>query len=729
MSKYRTIINMSPSFIKVMPFKCTGTNLLKLESYTNRFTNVHEGLVCIFKAENTNTGPIRVKLSDLTNELKLLDVNGNEIPAGFIKSNMYLQASYDGTNLVLHNGNSNISLEAGSNIVIDKKPDGTVVVSAVNTNTWRPITDSLEANDSNTSSSAKVAKILNDKILAITTIVNDNKVLQDNIADTVIEVLTEIDNLKLVDSELTKKITEVNGKADANIREITSIKSELGNKANSNHGHSAATSSTDGFMSKGDKSKLDGIATGANNYVHPNDGNTRHVTDAEKTKWNGKAEGSHGHSTATSSTDGFMSKGDKSKLDGIAVGANNYTHPGSGSNPHGTTKGDLGIGNVTNVALNWAWGTANPTHIWGSQGDSSQSFVYNGSQLKYFIGLNNVNNWGASSSIGANSTTEYATTNMVAQVRNEKLTNPGYGGVHELGRYLDLHLSGSGADYDARIWTDGGQKVCMSGVLSISGRAMIDASKFSGGTGQQPAVSLAIGDNDTGFNWEGDGSLSYWANNSRRFYLNNVWHTGNFDPNSKANVNHSHGYMSDGGSYGTIKLSNWIRTTGNTGWYSESYGGGWYMTDSTWIRTYNNKPIHVAGNDITCTNNIIAYYSDERLKKNFKEINGALNMIMSINPYYYEQNEFAKELGYNEEGKIQIGFKAQEIEKILPQIIQEAPVNHRNDLSDDIRNKIGDIPIKTIDYAKITPLLWRAIQEQQKQIEKLENLLILKGVI
>ncbi|WVJ03177.1 tail fiber domain-containing protein (plasmid) [Cetobacterium somerae] len=139
--------------------------------------------------------------------------------------------------------------------------------------------------------------------------------------------------------------------------------------------------------------------------------------------------------------------------------------------------------------------------------------------------------------------------------------------------------------------------------------------------------------------------------------------------------------------------------------------------------------MHVAGNDITCTNNIIAYYSDERLKKNFKEINGALNMVMSINPYYYEQNEFAKELGYNEEGKIQIGFKAQEIEKILPQIIQEAPVNHRNDLSDDIRNKIGDIPIKTIDYAKITPLLWRAIQEQQKQIEKLENLLILKGVI
>lgn len=34
---------------------------------------------------------------------------------------------------------------------------------------------------------------------------------------------------------------------------------------------------------------------------------------------------------------------------------------------------------------------------------------------------------------------------------NNYLPNPGYGGVHELGRYLDLHLSGSSSDYDNRI--------------------------------------------------------------------------------------------------------------------------------------------------------------------------------------------------------------------------------------------------------------------------------------
>lgn len=43
---------------------------------------------------------------------------------------------------------------------------------------------------------------------------------------------------------------------------------------------------------------------------------------------------------------------------------------------------------------------------------------------------------------------------------------------------------------------------------------------------------------------------------------------------------------------GTVQADNWVRTTGNTGWYSQSYGGGWYMIDSEWVRTYNNKKIY-----------------------------------------------------------------------------------------------------------------------------------------
>lgn len=61
--------------------------------------------------------------------------------------------------------------------------------------------------------------------------------------------------------------------------------------------HAVATTSAAGFMSVADKTKLDGIATGATAYVHPTnhpasiitqDANNRFVTDAEKATWDAK---------------------------------------------------------------------------------------------------------------------------------------------------------------------------------------------------------------------------------------------------------------------------------------------------------------------------------------------------------------------------------------------------------------------------------------------------------
>ena len=53
------------------------------------------------------------------------------------------------------------------------------------------------------------------------------------------------------------------------------------------------------------------------------DANHRFVTDTEKTTWNGKAS----TTVATQSANGLMSAADKKKLDGVATGANNYQHP------------------------------------------------------------------------------------------------------------------------------------------------------------------------------------------------------------------------------------------------------------------------------------------------------------------------------------------------------------------------------------------------------------------
>ena len=49
---------------------------------------------------------------------------------------------------------------------------------------------------------------------------------------------------------------------------------------------------------------------------------------------------------------------------------------------------------------------------------------------------------------------------------------------------------------------------------------------------------------------------------------------------------------------GSVSATNWFRSTGGSGWYNASYGGGIYMSDSTWIRGYNGKNLYMDGSDI-----------------------------------------------------------------------------------------------------------------------------------
>lgn len=74
---------------------------------------------------------------------------------------------------------------------------------------------------------------------------------------------------------------------------------------------------------------------------------TIHITASERTNWNAAkthADSAHARTDATkvekSTTNGNI------KINGTETTV--YTHPGSGTNPHGTTKSDVGLGNVGN---------------------------------------------------------------------------------------------------------------------------------------------------------------------------------------------------------------------------------------------------------------------------------------------------------------------------------------------------------------------------------------------
>lgn len=154
------------------------------------------------------------------------------------------------------------------------------------------------------------------------------------------------------------------------------INSALAGKASSGHTHGTATSSADGFMASEDKSKLDGIASGANKYTHPSYtsrssglykvtvDSSGHVSAATAvTKSDITALGipstNTTYSVATTSANGLMSASDKTKLNGIATNANNYVHPTSAGNKHIPSGGSSG------QVLCWS---ANGTAKWGNAG-------------------------------------------------------------------------------------------------------------------------------------------------------------------------------------------------------------------------------------------------------------------------------------------------------------------------------------------------------------------------
>ena len=110
------------------------------------------------------------------------------------------------------------------------------------------------------------------------------------------------------------------------------------------------------------------------------------------------------------------------------------------------------------------------------------------------------------------------------------------------------------------------------------------------------------------------------------------------------------------------------------------------------------------GDSIRVAGDIVAYYSDERLKDIQGNIPDALNKVKQLNGFYYTANEKAQEYGYEADKKV--GLSAQQVEAVLPEIIKEAP--------------IGD-GYKTVDYAKVVPLLVEAIKDLSKELEEVKK--------
>jgi hypothetical protein len=174
------------------------------------------------------------------------------------------------------------------------------------------------------------------------------------------------------------------------------------------------------------------------------------------------------------------------------------------------------------------------------------------------------------------------------------------------------------------------------------------------------------------------GSYYYPASNPSGY----TTFTANQSVNTSSNV-----------TFEAIYANDWFRVNGNDGFYWQTHNGGWMMTDSSWVRSYGDKGVLTGG---TMQAGNFNTTSDIKLKENVVTLENSLDKIKAMRGVSFD---------WKDSGKSTIGLIAQEVEQVLPELVEH---NQEDD-------------VKTVSYANIVAVLIEAIKEQQVQIDALKE--------
>jgi hypothetical protein len=136
------------------------------------------------------------------------------------------------------------------------------------------------------------------------------------------------------------------------------------------------------------------------------------------------------------------------------------------------------------------------------------------------------------------------------------------------------------------------------------------------------------------------------------------------------------------------------------GLFSDTEAG--IFIGNSWRFLINNSGNVTIGGTVTASCGLLVC-SDLRYKKNITSLNNSLSNLLKINGvrYNYRQNEFPDK---NFSNNNQIGFIAQDIEKVFPEMVFTDEKGY-----------------KSVDYARLTPVLVEALKEQQQMIDQLKS--------
>lgn len=236
--------------------------------------------------------------------------------------------------------------------------------------------------------------------------------------------------------------------------------------------------------------------------------------------------------------------------------------------------------------------------------------------------------------------------------------------------------------------------------------------------------------------WEDNQSKLATRNISGGIYGGWVYYMNNSNSTYAYNMN-QYVRTSDSPTFANLYLNSTLSLPGTINFTNG--GGPTYILEGYGIRLYGGgiQPVQAAncsllvgtvaagGNygsgNIYATGDVTAYYSDGRLKHNLNRIDNALSKVLSLNGYTYQHNILGQKLLGENPNKIHSGLIAQEVQKVLSEVVTIAPfdLNGFDDNGNGI-SKSGENYL-TIKYERLVPLLIEAIKEQQIQIEELKK--------
>lgn len=223
-------------------------------------------------------------------------------------------------------------------------------------------------------------------------------------------------------------------------------------------------------------------------------------------------------------------------------------------------------------------------------------------------------------------------------------------------------------------------------------------------------------------------SADVWTS-ARTFYIqdHNAAYTGTgISVNGSSNV-----YLKLPSS---IQCSDWFRSTGNSGWYHQNYGGGIYMEDSTYVRVFGGKRFYVGNTENTdfSTNTAISTDGGIYAKKNITSsanifANGAITAKASSSDIRLKTDI----QGYDAMGIIRkfrsVKYHWNAIAKENSEVFNHDNWNYgliaQDLLSGGYTQWVKDIfnDYYTIDYERLIPVVWKGLQEVDDEVTKLKK--------